>query len=123
MRARPERDDFVRARVTWDEAGPQLDPILGQESHMIVQTAAADALVHVPRGEEAAAGGQQDPLPLARSSARELTNGLCTRTSVHGTGAYRPEASAPSCVATAAQAIRTSTVVHGMNPSVISETT
>ena len=59
MRARPERDDFVRATVTWDEAGPQLDPILGQESHMIVQTAAADALVHVPRGEEPLPAGSR----------------------------------------------------------------
>jgi len=51
VRARPERDDFVRATVSWREDGPELDPILGQESHMIVHTAAADALVHVPRGD------------------------------------------------------------------------
>jgi molybdopterin molybdotransferase len=59
VRPRPERDDFVRARVTWDEAGPRLDPILGQESHMIVQTSAADALVHVPRGEEPLPAGSR----------------------------------------------------------------
>jgi molybdopterin biosynthesis enzyme len=29
----------------------RLEPIVGQESHMIVRAAAADALVHVPRGE------------------------------------------------------------------------
>ena len=28
-----------------------LEPLSGQESHMIVRSAAADALVHVPRGE------------------------------------------------------------------------
>jgi molybdopterin biosynthesis enzyme len=27
-----------------------LEPIVGQESHMIVRSGAADALVHVPRG-------------------------------------------------------------------------
>ena len=31
--------------------GVELDPITGQESHMIVRSAAADALVHVPRGD------------------------------------------------------------------------
>ena len=56
VRARPERDDFVRATVSWSDTGPHLDPILGQESHMIVHTSVADALVHVPRGEE--------PLPV-----------------------------------------------------------
>ncbi len=33
------------------DAGTLLRPIEGQESHMIVRAAAADALVHVPRGE------------------------------------------------------------------------
>ena len=47
---RPERDDFVRARLTWDDAGAVLDPIAGQESHMIVRTTGADTIVHVPRG-------------------------------------------------------------------------
>jgi molybdopterin biosynthesis enzyme len=27
-----------------------LDPVIGQESHMIVRSGGADALVHVPRG-------------------------------------------------------------------------
>jgi molybdopterin biosynthesis enzyme len=35
-----------------------LEPLTGQESHMIVRAAGADALVHVPRGEgEVQAGG------------------------------------------------------------------
>ena len=49
---RPERDDFARARVSWTEIGPVLDPLVGQESHMIAQTTAADAIVHIPRGTE-----------------------------------------------------------------------
>jgi molybdopterin molybdotransferase len=54
---RPERDDFVRARVTWSDGGALLDPIVGQESHMIVHTTAADAIVHIPRGTEVLAAG------------------------------------------------------------------
>ena len=57
IRPRPERDDFVRARVTWSDGGALLDPIVGQESHMIVHTTAADAIVHVPRGTDALAPG------------------------------------------------------------------
>ena len=35
-----------------------LEPVTGQESHMIVRAASAEALVHVPRGVgEIAAGG------------------------------------------------------------------
>jgi molybdopterin molybdotransferase len=62
---RPERDDYVRARLTWEADGPRLDPITGQESHMIVRTTAADALVHVPRGTEPVrAGTRVSYLPL-----------------------------------------------------------
>ncbi|HZS25226.1 MAG TPA: gephyrin-like molybdotransferase Glp [Gaiellaceae bacterium] len=45
------RDEFVRARSHVDARGVVLEPLAGQESHMIVRAAAADALVHVPRGE------------------------------------------------------------------------
>jgi len=41
------RDELVRARV----ADGVLEPLTGQESHMIARAAAANALVHVPRGE------------------------------------------------------------------------
>ena len=54
---RPERDDFARARISWSETGPVLEPLAGQESHMIVQTTAADAIVHIPRGTEVLAAG------------------------------------------------------------------
>jgi len=65
IRQHPERDDFVRARTAWNAEGALLDPILGQESHMIVRTTAADALVHVPRGTDVlAAGARVRFLPL-----------------------------------------------------------
>jgi molybdopterin molybdotransferase len=44
------RDDFVRARSELTASGIRLTPVPGQESHMIVRAAAADALVQVPRG-------------------------------------------------------------------------
>lgn len=53
----PARDDFVRARGTWGDVGVELQPIAGQESHMIVRSAAADALVHIPRGDGVVAAG------------------------------------------------------------------
>jgi molybdopterin molybdotransferase len=37
--------------------GPRLEPVGGQESHMIVRAASADALVHVPRGAGALPAG------------------------------------------------------------------
>jgi len=50
LRRNEERDEFVRARTHVDGDDLVLEPVLGQESHMIVRTGAADALVHVPRG-------------------------------------------------------------------------
>jgi molybdopterin molybdotransferase len=53
------RDEFVRARSRLDRNGVVLEPLSGQESHMIARAAAADALVHVPRGDgELAAGAR-----------------------------------------------------------------
>jgi molybdopterin molybdotransferase len=51
LRRNAARDEFVRARSRLDPEGAVLEPLTGQESHMIVRAAAADALVHVPRGE------------------------------------------------------------------------
>jgi molybdopterin molybdotransferase len=45
------RDDLLRARSTVTDDGISLEPVAGQESHMIVRAAEADALVLVPRGE------------------------------------------------------------------------
>ena len=46
------RDQFVRARTRGSEDGAVLlEPLVGQESHMIARAAGADALVLLPRGE------------------------------------------------------------------------
>ena len=59
LRRNEARDDFVRARAFSDGDEVRLQPLSGQESHMIARAAAADALVHVPRGEgELAAGAR-----------------------------------------------------------------
>jgi len=64
-RRNPHRDDFQRARLEVSERGAVLQPIEGQDSHMIVRAAAADAIVHVPRGDgELAAGSSVSYLPL-----------------------------------------------------------
>jgi molybdopterin molybdotransferase len=61
----PQRDDLVRARVEETGGGPLLHPLAGQESHMIVSAAMADALVHVPLGDgELAVGSRVRYLPL-----------------------------------------------------------
>jgi molybdopterin molybdotransferase len=52
VRRNLHRDDFLRSRTSRGEDGTTLTPISGQESHMIVHAAAADALVHVPRGAD-----------------------------------------------------------------------
>jgi molybdopterin molybdotransferase len=51
LRRNASRDELVRARSRLDRDGVVLEPLSGQESHMIVHSAAADALVHVPLGD------------------------------------------------------------------------
>ncbi|MGH3065424.1 MAG: molybdopterin molybdotransferase MoeA [Gaiellaceae bacterium] len=53
----PDRDEFVRARRRPGSDAVHLEPVSGQESHMIVRAASADALVHVARGEGQIAAG------------------------------------------------------------------
>jgi molybdopterin molybdotransferase len=66
VRRNPHRDEFLRARSVASENGLVLDPVRGQESHMIARAAAADALVLAPRGEgDLAAGDSVRYLPLA----------------------------------------------------------
>jgi len=66
VRRNAERDELVRARTAADGDTVELDPVAGQESHMIVSTAQADALVFVPRGSgELPAGHEVGFLPLA----------------------------------------------------------
>lgn len=59
VRRNDARDELVRAR--WQDGA--LEALGGQESHMIVRAAAADALVLVPRGEGELAG-EASYLPL-----------------------------------------------------------
>ena len=47
VRRNAQRDEFLRARLTAEG----LEPLSGQESHMIARASAADALVLAPRGE------------------------------------------------------------------------
>jgi molybdopterin molybdotransferase len=58
LRRNAHRDEFVRAKRVQTSDGPTLEAIVGQESHMIARAAAADALVHVPRGEGDVAAGE-----------------------------------------------------------------
>jgi molybdopterin molybdotransferase len=51
LRRNPARDQLVRARTAASQDGIAVEPVTGQESHMIVRAAAADALVLVPRGD------------------------------------------------------------------------
>jgi len=65
LRRNAARDELVRARRTTGADGSRLEPLSGQESHMIVRAAAANALVLVPRGDgELAAGEIVRYLPL-----------------------------------------------------------
>ena len=55
----PGRDELVRSASRFGEDGVVLEPVTGQESHMIVRAAAADTLALVPRGEgELSAGAR-----------------------------------------------------------------
>jgi molybdopterin molybdotransferase len=59
------RDELVRARARVDGENVLLEPLGGQESHMIVRSASADALVLVERGEgELPAGAAVRYLPI-----------------------------------------------------------
>jgi molybdopterin molybdotransferase len=57
LRRNEDRDEFVRARSRVEDDSLVLEPLVGQESHMIVRSGAADALVHVPRGNGELAAG------------------------------------------------------------------
>jgi molybdopterin molybdotransferase len=57
VRRNEDRDEFIRARSRIDGDALLLEPMSGQESHMIVRAGAADALVHIPRGNGEIAEG------------------------------------------------------------------
>ena|SRR5215207_5214449 len=59
------RDELLRARSSVEDGELVLRPVTGQDSHMIVRAAEADALVLVPRGDgEVAPGERVRYLPL-----------------------------------------------------------
>ena len=53
VKRNPARDELVRARrnTSPDDAAVELEPVIGQDSHMIARSAAADVLVLIPRGD------------------------------------------------------------------------
>ena len=57
IRRNTQRDEFVRARSRVEGDSVVLEPVLGQESHMIARAAAADTLVFAPRGDGELAAG------------------------------------------------------------------
>jgi molybdopterin molybdotransferase len=57
VRRNPRRHEFVRARTRRDADDVLLEPITGQESHMVVRAAQADALLSVEPGEGELAAG------------------------------------------------------------------
>jgi molybdopterin molybdotransferase len=59
------RDALLRARTRVGDGAVMLEPLTGQQSHMIAAAAAADALVLVPQGEgDLPAGSPVSYLPL-----------------------------------------------------------
>jgi molybdopterin molybdotransferase len=66
VRRNAERDEYLRARARVEDGRVLLEPLQGQESHMIARAVAATALVHAPRGDgELAAGDVVRYLELA----------------------------------------------------------
>ena len=60
VRRNPRRDEFVRSRTrTSHDDHVVLEPVAGQDSHMIVAAAQADALAYVPSGDGELAAGTE----------------------------------------------------------------
>ena len=53
VKRNPARDELVRARrnASPDGAAVEVEPVVGQDSHMIARSATADVLVLIPRGD------------------------------------------------------------------------
>ena len=66
VRRDPRRDELLRARASWTADAVRLQPVTGQDSHMIARAAEADALVLVPRGDGELQAG--DPVEYLRLS-------------------------------------------------------
>jgi molybdopterin molybdotransferase len=61
VRRNPHRDEFLRAKSTRHDGQVVLEPLSGQESHMIVRAGHADALVAVEAGDSELAEGSEVP--------------------------------------------------------------
>jgi len=59
VRRNAHRDELLRARKTVRDGEVTLEPITGQESHMIARAAGANALVLAPQGEGELAAGER----------------------------------------------------------------
>jgi molybdopterin molybdotransferase len=59
FRRNPARTELVRARSAVVDGAVELEPLTGQESHMIARAAAADALVLVPPGDDPLEPGEE----------------------------------------------------------------
>jgi molybdopterin biosynthesis enzyme len=65
VRRNPARHEFVRALASFERDDVVVEPLAGQESHMIVRAGRANALLSVEPGEgELAAGSPARFLPL-----------------------------------------------------------
>ena len=58
IRRNAARDELVRARTARDGDETVLEPVIGQESHMIARAAGADALVLVRAGKASSSAGE-----------------------------------------------------------------
>lgn len=58
LRRNATRDSLLRARIRHDGDETVLEPLTGQESHMIARAAGADALAFVPAGDGELAAGE-----------------------------------------------------------------
>ena len=58
-RRNPHRDELLRAHMTVRDGEVVLEPITGQESHMIARAASANALVLAPRGDGELPAGER----------------------------------------------------------------
>jgi molybdopterin molybdotransferase len=61
VRRNAARDELLRARSVVSDGGVELDPVTGQESHMIVRAGQANALVAVEAGDGEVAAGTEVP--------------------------------------------------------------
>jgi molybdopterin molybdotransferase len=57
VRRNPERDELLRSTAEARDSVVVVEPVSGQESHMIARASAADSLLLVPRGEGELAAG------------------------------------------------------------------